>query len=190
MTNRFAEIQRHFIHQSDLAYLNTGALGLSPRTVIATIKQALDECEEKGGSGQHDDRWTTVKTQAAHLLNCTAAKIAFTRNTTEGANIVCNGLPFSPGDEIITTSHEHVGNTITWLARADHDRLHIKGFDPAPTTKESLARIEALHTPKPAPSAFPTYPAPAVRSSPSQPSAPGPKTAASGISSTAPRPWA
>ena len=61
MTNRFAEIQRHFIHQSDLVYLNTGALGLSPRTVIATIKQTLDECEEKGGSGQHDDRWPPSK---------------------------------------------------------------------------------------------------------------------------------
>ena len=148
MTGRFAEIQRHFTHQSDLAYLNTGALGLSPRAVLDEIKQALDECEEKGGPGQHDDRWTAVKTQAAHLLNCTASDIAFTRNTTEGANIVCNGLPFSSGDEIITTSHEHVGNTITWLARADRDNLAIKVFDPAPTTAESLARIEALHTPK------------------------------------------
>ena len=66
---------------------------------------------------QHDERWAQVKAQAARVVNATPGEIAFTRNTTEGANIVCNGLPFSPGDEIITTNHEHIGNILPWLAR-------------------------------------------------------------------------
>lgn len=146
--DRFAPLREQLPYQAGHVFLNTSTLGLSPQIVLDTITDSLQNCEEKNSSGQHDDNWQTVKGLVADLLGCSAEEIAFTRNTTEGTNIVCNGLPFKPGDEIITSSHEHVGNIFAWLARAQRDDLKIKVFAPAPTAAETLARIESLLTAK------------------------------------------
>ncbi len=145
---RFAPLRAQHPYGADLTFLNTSTLGLSPQVVVDTIVQSIRTFEGKNSSGQHDEHWLVVKGQAAELLGCSANEIAFTRNTTEGANIVCSGLPFSWGDEIITSSHEHAGNIFSWLGRAQRDGLHIKVFEPAPTTTETLTRIEALYTPQ------------------------------------------
>ncbi len=146
--NRFALLRAQLPYQADLTFLNTSTLGLSPQIVVDTVVQNIRAFEEKNSSGQHDEHWLAVKEQAADLLGCTANEIAFTRNTTEGANVVCSGLPFTPGDEIITSSHEHTGNIFAWLGRAQRDGLHIKVFEPAPSAAETLTRIEALYTPQ------------------------------------------
>ena len=145
---RFAQLRSQLPYAADLTFLNTSTLGLSPQIVIETIIQSIGDFEAKNSSGQHNENWQAVKLQAANLLGSTADEIAFTRNTTEGANVVCNGLPFDSGDEIITSSHEHVGNSFTWLGRAQRDNLAIKVFEPAPTAAETLARIEALYSRK------------------------------------------
>jgi isopenicillin-N epimerase len=38
----------------------------------------------------------------------------FPRNTTEAMNFVANGLDLRPGDEVITTLHEHIGGLCCW----------------------------------------------------------------------------
>src|SRR5581483_5922863 len=45
---------------------------------------------------------------AAHLLNAYEDEVALTGNTGEGLNIISYGLNWQPGDEIITTNHEHI----------------------------------------------------------------------------------
>jgi cysteine desulfurase / selenocysteine lyase len=83
---------------------------------------------------------------------CSAAlakRWAYTRNTTEGANIVCNGLKLKRGDEVITTTHEHVGNTVTWLARQKRDGIIVKTFKPSTASAaENIERLSALITPR------------------------------------------
>ena len=36
------------------------------------------------------------------------------RNTTEAMNVVANGLELGPGDEVVTTDHEHIGGLSPW----------------------------------------------------------------------------
>jgi L-cysteine/cystine lyase len=43
----------------------------------------------------------------ARLLNAAEDEIALTDNTGEGLNIICFGLDWQAGDELITTNHEH-----------------------------------------------------------------------------------
>ena len=43
----------------------------------------------------------------AQLLNASPEEICLTKNTTDGLNIVINGLPWHSGDEIITCNLEH-----------------------------------------------------------------------------------
>ncbi len=130
-------------------YLNTGGLGPSPYVVIDTVRRRTEELERISESGHSHALWQQVKSSCARLLGCSADELALTRNATEGINIVCNGLPLRPGDEVITSTHEHVGNTLTWLARQKNDGIRIRTFEPSMhSAAENLQRIEALITPK------------------------------------------
>ena len=147
--DRFAPLRAQLPYQADLTFLNTSTLGLSPQVVVDTIVQSIRAFEGKNSSGQHDEHWLVVKGQAAELLGCLANEIAFTRNTTEGASIICNGLRLQRGDEVITSTHEHVGNIVSWLARQKRDGIVVKTFTPSTrSAQENVERIAALITPK------------------------------------------
>jgi L-cysteine/cystine lyase len=45
--------------------------------------------------------------RVARLINADESEIALTGNTGEGMNIISYGINWQPGDEIITTNHEH-----------------------------------------------------------------------------------
>jgi selenocysteine lyase/cysteine desulfurase len=131
----------------DRIYLNTGGLGASPYAVIEAVKAKMDELESISEPGHNDSLWTEIKTSAGALLGCDADELAFTRNTTEGINIVANGLPLRKGDEIITTTQEHVGNALTWIALARRSGVVLKMFEPSVVSaRENLDRIERLLT--------------------------------------------
>jgi len=126
-------------------YLNTGGLGASPYVVIDAVVSKMNELERISETGHSEQLWASVKQKAATLLGCEAEELAYTRNATEGINIVCNGLPLKRGDEVITTTHEHVGNAVPWLARQKRDGIAIKLFEPsAKSARGNFDRIERL----------------------------------------------
>ena len=130
-------------------YLNTGGLGASPFVVIDAVKAKMDELERISETGHSERLWKEIKSAAAQLLGCGAEEIAFTRNATEGINIVCNGLPLERGDEMITSTHEHVGNAVPWLAKLQRKGIVMKLFEPSTrAAQENVDRIEKLITSK------------------------------------------
>jgi cysteine desulfurase / selenocysteine lyase len=131
------------------AYLNTGGLGASPYAVIDAVKAKMDELERISETGHDEQLWRRIKDSAGKLLGCDADELAFVRNTTEGINIVANGFPMKQGDEIITTTHEHVGNTVTWIALEKRAGTVMKFFEPSVRSQqENIDRIEKLITPR------------------------------------------
>jgi selenocysteine lyase/cysteine desulfurase len=142
-------VRTQFPLTDERAYLNTGGLGASPYAVIDAVKAKMDELEKIAETGHSDELWKEVKTAAAELLGCEAGELAFTRNATEGINIVCNGLPLKRGDEMITTTHEHVGNTVPWLGLLKREGIVVKMFEPSTVSaQENVDRIEKLITKK------------------------------------------
>jgi cysteine desulfurase/selenocysteine lyase len=107
-------IRSQFLISREKHYLNTGSLGPSPRVVIDTVYQSMEKLEKIVSHGRRDIEETHEK--AAQFLNVTADEIAFTRNATEGINIAARSLPLKAGDEIIITTHEHVGGAAPWMA--------------------------------------------------------------------------
>jgi selenocysteine lyase/cysteine desulfurase len=145
----WASVRQQFPLTDRRTYLNTGGLGASPQVSIDAVQQKIDALEEISEVGHKHDLWVEIKTSAGKLLGCEADELAYTRNTTEGSNIVCNGLPLQAGDEVITTTHEHVGNTLDWLARQKRDGIVVKPFTPSmESAEENVKRIEALLTPR------------------------------------------
>ncbi len=145
----WSDVRDQFPLTLDRIYLNTAAIGASPYVSINAMKDKVDFLEQLSESGHKEKLWHDIKTQAGHILGCDPDEIAYTKNTTEGINIVCNGLPLRRNDEIITSTHEHVGNTISWLLRQKRDGIVVKVFEPSiQSARENMDRIEKLITNK------------------------------------------
>ncbi len=95
------------------AYLNAGTFGPLPRAADAAMRAHLDASFERGRTRVED--WLRLLDDArrafARSLDASEAEIALTHCTTDGVNAVVAGLAFEPGDEIVTTTHEHPGLT-------------------------------------------------------------------------------
>jgi selenocysteine lyase/cysteine desulfurase len=135
-------VREQFPLTRERVYLNTGGLGASPYVVIDAVVSRINELEKISETGHSEALWSGIKEKAARLLGCEPEEIAYTRNATEGINIVCNGLPLKRGDEVITTTHEHVGNAVPWLARQKRDGIVLKLFEPS--TKSAAENIERI----------------------------------------------
>lgn len=107
------KIRSMFPLERSIAYFNTASLGASPLQVLDTINENLLKGEIHAQEDHNNAQ--KLKTNLAQFIGCNAEDIAFTRNATEGLNIVARELSFKKGDEIIITSHEHVGGASPWI---------------------------------------------------------------------------
>ncbi len=142
-------VRQQFPLMPEKHYMNTGGLGASPYMVIDAVKGKMDELEKISETGHSEELWKAIKANIGKLLGCDADEIALTRNTTEGINIIANGLPLKSGDEMITSTQEHVANQVTWLALQRRKGIVIKTFIPSSeSNQENIDKIEKLITKK------------------------------------------
>lgn len=133
-------VRNQFPLTKDRTYFNSATMGPSPYLVVNTIKKVTVEMNTKG----EYEGWEIARKSLAEFVNVKKEEISLTHNTTEGINIVAWGLPLRRGDEVIMTTHEHVGNALPWLNRARLDGIVIKPFNPAMTADDNLNRINDL----------------------------------------------
>jgi L-cysteine/cystine lyase len=137
-------VRQQFPLQKDWAYLNNGTMGPSPYPVIEAVHKGMMEGDVYGNYGG----WENTHAKIAQFVGANEDEIALTHNVTDGINIACWGIPLKKGDEVILTTHEHVGNAFPWLNRQKLHGIKIKVFTPASTAAETLERIQALYTKK------------------------------------------
>lgn len=94
-------------------YLNTGTFGPLPACAARATQQRLQRDLQEGrlnmASFEETGRiYEAARQRVARLLNAYNDEIALTDSTGEGLNIICYGLDWQAGDEIITTNHEHI----------------------------------------------------------------------------------
>lgn len=133
-------VREAFPLAKDWAYLNNGTLGPSPYPVIEAVHAGMMEGDRLGLYGGYEE---TAKKLAA-FVGAADDEIALTHNVTEGINIGCWGVPLKRGDEVIVTTHEHVGNAFPWLNRQKLHGIVLRAYTPAATADETLNRIAAL----------------------------------------------
>lgn len=123
------------------AFFNCATLGPSPRIVTQKIYETMLQIDQLGEMS-HDIK--AVRERIAQFVGAEADEIALTKNTTEGVNIIANGLALSEDDEIIMTNHEHVGNAIPWLNHFENKELKIKVLDISGTDENILKNLQKL----------------------------------------------
>lgn len=55
----------------------------------------------------------------SRMLNCKTSELAFVHSTTEGINLISDGYPWKPGDNVVTLDSEFPSNLYPWLQLED-----------------------------------------------------------------------
>lgn len=133
-------VRQHFPLTTERTYFNNGGLGPSPRVVLDAYREASLRLERICETGHEEI--SPVRAKVASFLGCEPSELAFTRNTTEGMNIIAWGLPLRRGDEVLMSTHEHPGGAIPWLAVAKEKGIGVRLFEPGKSRQENLRIIE------------------------------------------------
>lgn len=145
---------REFLYDPDLAYLQTGSLGPTPRVVMERTIAAWTELERNPvvyGYGAHEQAMEGVRAQAAALLGCALDEMTLTTCTTDGMNRVAQGLTLAPGDRVLTTDQEHPGGRVCWdyLVRTRGVVLDVVPIEPGEIDPLTIvSRMTAAITPR------------------------------------------
>ncbi len=114
------------ILKSGVIYLDSAASSLTPEPVLAKILEFYHEYRANVERGVHrlsvkaSEECEQARRKVADLINAnSSSEVIWTRNTTEGTNLVASGLKWKRGDKIVTTVLEHHSNFIVWLRVRD-----------------------------------------------------------------------
>jgi selenocysteine lyase/cysteine desulfurase len=144
-------IRDQFVLDPGWTYLNFGGLGSCPLPVLQSLAE-WSRAEERAPAAGHDEKeWNAVKDKLAALLGktCRRDDLALIGCATEGINMIINGLPLKSGDEVITSTHEHVSLNTGLLNRRERDGIAIRLFEPdRRSARGNVDRIARLFTPR------------------------------------------
>ncbi|UCF08356.1 MAG: aminotransferase class V-fold PLP-dependent enzyme [Thermoplasmata archaeon] len=109
------------IYGKPIIYLDSACMTLKPKQVIEAMNTYYYELASCAGRSVHKmGTEVTIKCDSARrsiakFFNARKPEeIVFTRNTTEGINIVARCLDFKKGDVVLTTDREHNSNMAPW----------------------------------------------------------------------------
>jgi selenocysteine lyase/cysteine desulfurase len=96
------------------AYLNAGTFGPLARATLEAVAAQQTADLERGRAGKaYFERMLglreSVRGKLAAAIGVEREHVAVTTSTTEGCNVVVNGLGLTAADEIVTTDSEHFG---------------------------------------------------------------------------------
>ena len=138
-------VLRKKIKGKPIIYLDNACMTLRPRQVVDKVNEYYNEYPACAGRSQHklgvlaenavdESRRTCSK----FLTSKKPSEIIFTRNATEGINLVAHSLKLDKGDKVLTTDREHNSNLIPW-------QIHPKAkHGVIPSNEDGTFDLEAL----------------------------------------------
>ena len=153
-TDLWRRVRKEFQLNPGLVHFNTGSVGASPRVVSDAIANYINQLE---GDPNHNvwgpvgDKAEEVRSRAAEFVGADVSEMVITRNTTEGMNQIASGIDLEPGDEVLTTNHEHGGGVCCWEYLQKHRGVRVnymKMPNPVRDKAEFLRVFEQHLTPR------------------------------------------
>jgi len=125
------------LETQSIVYLDTACQSLRPRQVIKSITEYYEDFPACSGRSMHNLAATVTRecddarSQIARFLGAgKKEEIIFTRNASEGINLVANSLDFQPSDVILVTGKEHNSNLIPWQMLVKKRRVELRILQP------------------------------------------------------------
>lgn len=149
----WSRIRREFLISDELAYMNSGTLGPTPKSVYYAVVDGYRELASDPGreNRRQEAAQEDLRGMLAGFVHCDSAEVALTRNTTEGMSFVANGLDLKAGDEVLCSFHEHPGGLEPWKIKAKRHGVVVKELEfpiPASDPADILNRFEDAITPR------------------------------------------
>ncbi len=117
-------------------YLNNASVSLMPSQSIEAMKDFLISYNSIGPDSINSEPFVTEKLQntrkiIAKIINCQPKEVILTQSTTDGINIVANGLSFEQNSNLIIRgfSHEHHANFYPWLRLQNKTKIRNLSID-------------------------------------------------------------
>ena len=130
------------------AYLDSACMTLRPRQVIDAVTEYYTDYPACGGRSVHKLSWQvtenfeTARDSLRRFLGAEKpSEIVFTKNATEGMNIVASGLNLGKGDKVLTSDKEHNANVVPWHHLAKYKGIE---YDVLPAKDNYYFDIELL----------------------------------------------
>ncbi len=143
-------VRSEFLLRPGLTHMNSATIGATPRPVVSALTEYLWETEgdpQDQVFGPPHLRMDDVREKAAWFLGASVPELALMENTTQGMNAVAQGVSLNPGDQILTTNHEHPGGSVCWEYMASKTGAEIVRIDmPAPVeSPDQVVELVASH---------------------------------------------
>ncbi len=124
------EILHKRINNRPIIYLDNACMSLKPKQVINKMNEYYKEYPACAGRSHHKlgkkatEEYNNARKEIKKFINAGSEhEIIFTKNTTEGINLVAKSFPFQKNDIIISTGKEHNSNLVPWLQLAKEKQV-------------------------------------------------------------------
>ena len=131
---------------SNKVYLNNASVSLMPSQSIDSMKDFLISYNSLGPDSKDSESFVAEKLEnirkiIGKIICCRPEEVILTQSTTDGINIVANGLSFNDSSNIIIRgmTHEHHSNFYPWIKLKN--RISIRNL---PIDKNGFFKLEDL----------------------------------------------
>ena len=121
---------------NDVAYFNTGASGPHTRRVLDAMAECQREhgVESPAGDGMGmyayaGDVHADARAAAAEFVGADEGEIGLVPSTTDGVNVVADGLDWNEGDVVVKTDLEHPAGFLPWRRLRDRWGIEVRTLE-------------------------------------------------------------
>lgn len=126
-------LSEQYLLDPDILYFNHASIGTIPRVVHEARARYLEVCESNPWlymwGGVWEEPREEVRAKLSEYIGCKTDEVAIIHNSTEGFNLLAQGLPLGPGDEVLFSSLNHAGASICWEHHAEAKGYSVHQFD-------------------------------------------------------------
>jgi len=146
-----------------LVYLDSGATSQKPRQVMDAERAYLETSNAAAHRGAHQlaeeatELYEGARERIAAFVGVDAEEVVFTKNATEGVNLVAYAMSNSatagpeaarfavgPGDEIVVTEMEHHANLVPWQQLCQRTGATLRWFGLTDEGRLDLSELDEL----------------------------------------------
>ena len=147
------EIRGLYDFEDRFIMMNNGTLGPMPKPVFNTLMRTFRVQMNNPYDGYNylPTFRESVRQKLAAFINASPDEVALTSNTTEGLNLVINGLDLKEGDEVLMSNFEHPGHLGPWKLKEKRTGVKLKQVNLGVTPKDAdeiVGAFAAAITPK------------------------------------------
>jgi len=147
------ELRNFYAFENRFIMMNNGTCGPMPKPVFHALMQAFQtQMSNPYDVYNYQPTFTeAVRRKLAAFLHAEPEEVALVSNTTEGINLIVNGLDMKEGDEVLVTSLEHPGHINPWRLKEKRSGIKIRQVEMPlfpKTTDEIVGAFAAAITPQ------------------------------------------